>query len=84
MIDPRMARNLFILIFCASIAVLLGRGYYDVLRSGVLTVKGCTSHRDTEPVRYWLGMAIGIFVFVIMASGTVLMVFLVCVGLFSK
>jgi|GEM_PF-3367802 hypothetical protein len=41
-----MARNLFILIFCLTITVLLGRGYFVSLRSGVLTVEGRTSRRD--------------------------------------
>jgi hypothetical protein len=77
-------RNLFIFIFCAIIAVLLGRGYYEALRSGVLTIKGRTSRRDHEPVSYWLGMLVGTFAFLIMASGAALMAFLVCVDLYGR
>ncbi len=79
-----MARDLFILIFCATIAFLLGRGYYDSLRSGVLTVKGRTSRRNHEPISYWLGMFVGAFAFLILASATALMAFLVCMDLFQR
>lgn len=65
-------------------AFLLGRGYYDSLRSGVLTVKGYTSRRDHQPISYWLGMIIGTFAFLVVASGTALMAFLVCVDLFRR
>ena len=77
-------RNLFILVFCATITVLLGRGYYDSLRSGVLTVKGRTSRRDHEPISYWIGMLIGTFALLIMASATALMAFLVYVNLYKR
>ncbi len=76
-----VARELFILFFCATIAFLLGNGYYKSFRSGVLTVKGRTSRRDKEPISYWIGMAIGTFVFLVMVSATAVMAFLVCVGL---
>ena len=77
-----MARELFILFFCATIAFLLGNGYYKSFRSGVLTtIKGRTSRRDKEPISYWIGMAIGTFAFLVMASATAVMAFLVCVGL---
>jgi hypothetical protein len=79
-----VARNLFILTFCATIAFLLGRGYYDSLRSGVLTVKGRSSRRDREPISYWFGMITGGFVFLVMASGTVFMAFMVCADLFGR
>lgn len=83
-----MARELFILFFCATIAFLLGNGYYKSFRSGVLTtiIKGrrSTSRRDKEPISYWIGMAVGIFAFIVMVSATGLMAFLVCVGLFGK
>jgi hypothetical protein len=84
-----VAREFFILFFCATIAFLLGNGYYKSFRSGVLTVKGhsfkgYTSRRDKEPIRYWLGMAVGIFAFLVMVSGAALMAFLVCVDLFRK
>lgn len=80
----KVARNLFILIFDATIAALLGRGYYNSLQSGVIrTVKGYTAHRDREPIKYWAGMLIGIFAFLVAASGTVLMAFLICVDLFG-
>jgi hypothetical protein len=78
-----MARELLILFFCATIAFLLGKGYYKSFRSGVLTVKGRTSHRDKEPISYWVGMAIGAFAFLVMVSGTAVMAFLVCVDLFG-
>ena len=76
-----MARELFILFFCATIAFLLGNGYYKSFRSGVLTIKGGTSRRDKEPISYWIGMAIGTLVFLVMVSATAVMAFLVCVGL---
>jgi hypothetical protein len=78
-----MARELLILFFCATIAFLLGKGYYKSFRSGVLTVKGRTSHRDKEPISYWVGIAIGAFAFLVMVSGTAVMAFLVCVDLFG-
>ena len=78
-----MARELFILVFCATIAFLLGNGYYESFRSGVLTIKGHTSRRDKEPITYWIGMAIGTFAFLVMASGAAVMAFLVCVDLFG-
>jgi hypothetical protein len=77
-----VARELVILFFCATIAFLLGNGYYKSFRSGVLTIKGRTSRRDNEPISYWIGMAIGTFVFLVMLSGAALMAFLVCVDLF--
>ena len=78
-----MARELFILFFCATIAFLLGNGYYKSFRSGVLTtIKGRhTSRRDKEPISYWIGMAIGTFAFLVLVSATAVMAFLVCVGL---
>ena len=76
-----MARELFILFLCATIAFLLGNGYYKSFRSGVLTIKGGTSRRDKEPISYWIGMAIGTLVFLVMVSATAVMAFLVCVGL---
>jgi len=77
-----VARELFILFFCATIAFLLGNGYYKSFRSGVLTtIKGRTSRRDKEPISYWVGMAIGTFAFLVMVSATAVMAFLVCVGL---
>ena len=80
----QVARELFILFFCATIAFLIGNGYYKSFRSGVLTVKGRTSHRDKEPISYWIGMAIGTFAFLAMVSATALMAFLVCAGLFRS
>ena len=77
-----MARELFILFFCATGAFLLWNGYYKSFRSGVLTIKGRTSRRDKEPISYWIGMAIGTFAFLVMVSGTAVMAFLVCVDLF--
>jgi hypothetical protein len=80
-----VARELFILFVCATIAFLIGKGYYKSFRSGVLTIaiKGHTrtSRRDKEPISYWIGMAVGIIVFLIMVSATALMAFLVYVGL---
>ncbi|MGA9800496.1 MAG: hypothetical protein WBQ68_15900 [Terriglobales bacterium] len=76
-----MARELFILFFCATIAFLLGNGYYKSFRSGVLTIKGRTSSRDKEPISYWIAMAIGTFAFFVMVSATAVMAFLVFVAL---
>lgn len=78
-----MAREIFTLILCATMAFLLGNGYYESLRSGVLTIKGRTSRRDKEPISYWIGMAFGTFVFLVMTSGAAVMAFLVCVDLFG-
>jgi hypothetical protein len=80
----KVAREFFILFFCATIAFLLGNGYYKSFGSGVLTtVKGFTASRDKEPVKYWIGMAIGTLTVVILASGAALMAFLICVHLFG-
>jgi hypothetical protein len=79
-----VVRNLFILIFGATITVFLGVGYYESLRSGVLTVKGRTSRRDREPIAYWFGMIIGTLAFLVTASLTALMAFLVCVDLYGR
>ena len=77
-----VARSLFILIFCATVAVLLGRGYYVAYRSGVLTtIKGYRARRDQERVPYWFGMVAGVFAFLLMASGAALMAFLVLMDL---
>jgi len=76
-----VARELSILFFCATIAFLLGLGYYESFRSGVLTIKGRTSRRDKEPISYWIGMAVGTFAFLVMVSAAAVMAFLVCVGL---
>ena len=79
-----MARELFILIVCATIAFLLGDGYYGSFRSGMLTVKGRTSRRDREPISYWIGMLIGTLVFLVMVSATALMAFLLCMDFFGS
>lgn len=76
-----MTRELFILFSCATIAFLLGKGYYKSFRSGILTIKGRTSRRDKEPTIYWIGMAIGTFALLVLVSATAAMAFLVCVGL---
>jgi hypothetical protein len=80
-----VARELFILVFCATIAFLLGNGYYKSFRSGVLTIIKTrrTYHREKEPIRYWIGMAIGTFAFLVMVSWAAVMAFLVCVDLFG-
>jgi hypothetical protein len=78
-----VARELFILFFCATIACLLGKGYYESFRSGALTIKGRTYRRDEEPTSYWISMAIGTFAFLVMVSGAAVMAFLVCVDLFE-
>jgi hypothetical protein len=65
-------------------AFLLGKGYYNSFRSGVLTVKGHTSRRDKEPTSYWIGIAIGTFAFLTMVSATAVMAFLICVNLFGN
>ena len=79
-----MARNLLIFILCATVAVLLGYGYYESLRSGVLTVKGRTYRRNHEPISYWLGMIVGALAFLLMASGAALMAFMVFMDLFRR
>jgi hypothetical protein len=80
-----VASELFILVFFATIAFLLGNGYYKSFRSGVLTIikTGHTFRRDKEPIRYWFGMAAGTFAFLVAVSGTGVMAFLVCVDLFG-
>jgi hypothetical protein len=79
-----VAREFLILILCATVAFLLAYGYYDSFRSGSLTIKGLTSRRDREPISYWLGMIAGTFAFLVMASGAVLMAFLLCMDLFGR
>ena len=80
-----MARELLILFFCATMAFLLGNGYYKSFRTGVIaTIKGFTARREKEPIKYWIGMAIGTFAFLVMVSGAGLMAFLVCVDLFGR
>jgi hypothetical protein len=76
-----VARDLFILAILATIAFLLGNGYYKSFRSGVLTINGRTSRGDKEPISYWIGMAVGTFAFLFVVSATAVMAFLVCVGL---
>ena len=78
-----LTREIFTLCFGATIAFLLGKGYYDSFRSGVLTVKRYTSRRDKQPVRYWIGMAIGTFAFLVVVSVTAVMAFFVYVDLFG-
>jgi hypothetical protein len=81
----KVAREISILFICATIAFLLGNGYHKSFRSGVLTtVKGFTARRDKEPIKYWIGMAIGTFAFLILVSGASLMAFLICADLFGK
>jgi hypothetical protein len=78
-----MTRAIFILFFGATIAFLLGKGYYESFRSGVLTIKGRTYRRDEEPTLYWISMVIGAFAFLLMMSVTAVMAFLVCMHLFG-
>ena len=67
-----MPRELLIFVFCATITVALGDGLYASLRKGELrTVRAPrTVRRSHEPMRYWLGMAVVAFGFVVMASFT--------------
>jgi len=64
-------------------AFILGNGYYKSFRSGVLTMTKTrrTYRRDKEPIRYWIGMALGTFAFLVVVSATAVMAFLVCVDL---
>jgi hypothetical protein len=71
------------LLASATMTFLLGKGYHEAFRTGVLTIKGQTSRRDMEPIGYWAGMAIGIFAFLVAASFTALAAFLVGVDLFG-
>jgi len=73
-----VARELFTLLFCATIAFLLGNGYYKSFGSGVLTIRGRSYRRDTEPIRYWIGMAIGTVAFFVVVFASAVMAFLVC------
>ena len=79
-----MAREILILVCGATVAFLLGHGYYDCFRSGSITIRGRTSRRDREPIEYWFGMVIGTFGFIVAASATVLMAFLLCMDLFGR
>jgi uncharacterized protein (DUF2062 family) len=79
-----VARELFILFLCATIAFLLGKGYYKSFRRGVLTIKARICRRDKEPISYWIGMAVGLFAFLVMVSATAVMAFLVCAGLYGN
>jgi hypothetical protein len=78
-----MAREVLIFFCFATIAFLLGRGYYESFRSGVLTLKGCTYRRDKEPTLYWISMVIGTFAFLLTISVTAVMAFLVYMHLFG-
>jgi hypothetical protein len=78
-----MAREVLIFFCFATIAFLLGRGYYESFRSGVLTIKGYTSRRDKEPISYWIGMAAGAFAFLLTVSVAAVMAFLVYMHLFG-
>ena len=78
-----MAKELFILFFAATVAFLLGNGYYKSFRSGVLKIKGGTFRRDEEPIGFWINMAVGSLAFLMAVSMTAAMAFLVCVGLFG-
>ena len=86
MIDNTVARNALILIFGATMTVLLGDGYYASFRSGVLKTIGSRRavRRDQEPIGYWVGMAIGIFAFLAVASMTALLAFLVFMQLYQR
>jgi hypothetical protein len=72
-----MARNLFVFIFSATIATLLGDGFFASIRSGVLSNRYGTSRRAQKPISYWLGMFVAAFAFIVMASGAVLFGFLI-------
>ena len=74
-----MARDFLILIFCATIALLLGNGLYASFRSGVpKTIRARRAvRRADEPISYWFGMFLVAFAFVVVAAATVLMGFLV-------
>jgi hypothetical protein len=46
--------------------------------------RGLEFRRDHEPISYWFGMIIGSFAFLVLASGTVFMAFVVCAELFGR
>jgi len=79
-----MTRELVTLVLCSTVAFLLGYGYYGCFRSGSLTIRGRTCRRDREPIEYWFGMVIGAFAFLVLASVTVLMAFLLFMDLFRR
>ena len=70
-----MARMLFALILGGTIAALLGNGFYRSLRSGVVSNMYGTSRRTHEPISYWVGVFVLGFAFVVLASGTVLLAY---------
>ena len=72
-----MARELLILVFGATVTVLLGDGLYASFRKGELRTVNAprTVRRSHEPLQYWLGMAAVAFVFVVIASFTVVFAF---------
>ncbi len=74
-----MARDLAVFIFSATIAVLLGSGLYASFRTGVLeTIRGRRAYRRAdEPIRYWFGMSLVAFAFVVEVVATVIMGFFV-------
>lgn len=80
-----MKGELVILILCAAMAFILGNGYYQSFRSGVLTIikTGRTYRREEEPIRYWIGMAAGTFAFLVVLFGTAIMAFAVWMNLFG-
>jgi hypothetical protein len=69
-------------------AYALGSGYWYAFRSGVLKIRAgglktkvATIHRDEEPIRYWIHMAVGLFGFLVMMCGAILMAFFVYLDL---
>ncbi len=72
-----VARDVLTLVFCGTITVFLGLGYYNSLKTGVLTVKNWTSRRDHEPTSYWLRMISGALALVLLALVTAIMAFFV-------
>jgi hypothetical protein len=74
-----VTRNLAILIFGATIAVLLGDGLYASFRRGVIkTIKQRRPYRRAdEPIRYWLVMSAVAFAFVVLTALTLLIGFAV-------
>lgn len=72
-----MARELLILVFGATVTALLRDGLYASFRKGELRTVNAprTVGRSHEPLQYWLGMAAVAFVFVVIASFTVVFAF---------
>ena len=72
-----MQRLILILVFGATVAVLLGIGFYGSLRSGTLSNMYGTSRRAHEPFQYWIGMFAVAFACIVLTVTVIAMLVMV-------